>query len=73
MTATDLRTKRAAAGISGHAVCQLTGISRAKLSDVERGTLSRLPKIFIASTVLLSRSFAQKSILPLLPLRRVSP
>ena len=37
MTAKDLRAKRAAAGIPGHAVCQLAHISRAKLSDVERG------------------------------------
>jgi transcriptional regulator with XRE-family HTH domain len=37
MTAADLRAKRAAAGIPGHAICQVAGISRAKLSDVERG------------------------------------
>jgi transcriptional regulator with XRE-family HTH domain len=36
MTAKNLRAKRAAAGIPGYAVCQLAGISRAKLSDVER-------------------------------------
>ncbi len=37
MTASDLRTKRAAAGIPGHAICQVARISRAKLSDIERG------------------------------------
>lgn len=36
MTATNIRAKRAAAGITGHAVCRLARISRAKLSDIER-------------------------------------
>lgn len=36
MTAKHLRTKRAAAGIPGYVVCRLVGISRAKLSDIER-------------------------------------
>lgn len=35
MTARHLRAKRAAAGIPGQAVCQVVGISRAKLSDIE--------------------------------------
>lgn len=37
MTASDLRTKRVAAGIPGYAICKVAGISRAKLSDIERG------------------------------------
>jgi transcriptional regulator with XRE-family HTH domain len=36
MPATNIRAKRAAAGIPGHAICEVTGISRAKLSDIER-------------------------------------
>jgi transcriptional regulator with XRE-family HTH domain len=36
MAATNIRAKRAAAGIPGHAICEVTGISRAKLSDIER-------------------------------------
>lgn len=36
MTPKNLRAKRAAAGIAGQAVCQVAGISRAKLSDIER-------------------------------------
>lgn len=33
----DLKSKQAAAGLAGYAVCQVAGISRARLSDVERG------------------------------------
>ena len=44
MTASILRTKRAGAGIPGHAVCQLAGISRAKLSDLERGYVMGSPE-----------------------------
>ncbi|MGD1095169.1 MAG: helix-turn-helix transcriptional regulator [Bryobacteraceae bacterium] len=44
MTATKLKTKRAAAGIPGYAVCQVAGISRAKLSDVERGYVTASPE-----------------------------
>jgi len=40
LTTDELRAKRAAAGIPGHAVCQLSGISRARLSDIERGYLT---------------------------------
>jgi hypothetical protein len=43
MTASELKTKRAAAGIPGHAVCQVAGISRAKLSDIERGYVTATP------------------------------
>jgi transcriptional regulator with XRE-family HTH domain len=43
VTAKNLRSKRAAAGISGQAVCQVAGISRAKLSDVERGYIAATP------------------------------
>jgi transcriptional regulator with XRE-family HTH domain len=35
MTGKQIRAKRAAAGIAGQAVCQVAGISRAKLSDIE--------------------------------------
>lgn len=35
MAANNVRAKRAAAGIPGHAVCAITGISRARLSDIE--------------------------------------
>ena len=34
---THLRTKRNAAGIAGSVVCVKTGISRSRLSDIERG------------------------------------
>ncbi len=39
MTAKNLRAKRAAAGITGQAVCQITGISRARLTDIECGNI----------------------------------
>jgi len=35
MTAKDIRAKRAAAGITGQAICQVVGISRAEFSDIE--------------------------------------
>lgn len=44
MTGADLKTKRSAAGISGYAICQIAGISRAKLSDVERGYVTAPPE-----------------------------
>jgi transcriptional regulator with XRE-family HTH domain len=44
MTSADLKVKRAAAGIPGYAVCQVAGISRAKLSDVERGYVTASPE-----------------------------
>ena len=44
MTAKTLRAKRAAAGIPGHAVCQLAAISRAKLSDIERENVIVTPE-----------------------------
>jgi transcriptional regulator with XRE-family HTH domain len=37
MTPKNIRAKRAAAGIPGRAVCQVAGISRAKLSEIELG------------------------------------
>jgi transcriptional regulator with XRE-family HTH domain len=36
MTVKALRARRSAEGIPGVAVCQRSGISRAKLSDIER-------------------------------------
>ena len=36
MTPSNLRVKRAAAGIAGHIVCQMAGIARSRLSDIER-------------------------------------
>ena len=44
MTGTNLRAKRAVAGIPGHVVCQLAGISRAKLSDIEREYVPPTPE-----------------------------
>jgi transcriptional regulator with XRE-family HTH domain len=44
MTPKDIRTKRAAAGIAGQAVCQLAGISRAKLSEIELGYATPSPE-----------------------------
>ena len=32
----NVRAKRMAAGIPGHVVCQQTGITRSRLSDIER-------------------------------------
>jgi hypothetical protein len=43
LTASDLRAKRAAAGIPGYAVCQFAQFSRAKLSDIERGYVAVSP------------------------------
>lgn len=37
LTSRELRAKRVAAGISGYAVCRVTGDSRSKLSAIERG------------------------------------
>jgi hypothetical protein len=36
MTPKNLRMKRAAAGIPGHIVCQVAGMARSRLSDIER-------------------------------------
>lgn len=45
MTAENLRSKRAARGISGQSVCEVLGdISRAKLSAVERGYILASPE-----------------------------
>lgn len=44
MTAADLKTKRAAAGIPDYAVCQVAGISQTKFSDVERGYITVSPE-----------------------------
>jgi transcriptional regulator with XRE-family HTH domain len=44
MTAKDVRAKRVAAGITGYAICQLAGISRAKLSDIEREYITAVPE-----------------------------
>ena len=44
VTPKNLRAKRAAAGIAGQAVCQLAGISRAKLSDIEREYVTPNPE-----------------------------
>lgn len=44
MTQTDLRAKRGAAGISGNAVCLIAGMSRTKLSDIERGYVEASPE-----------------------------
>jgi transcriptional regulator with XRE-family HTH domain len=37
MTARDLKNKRTAAAIAGALVCRKSGISRSRLSDIERG------------------------------------
>jgi hypothetical protein len=44
LTVKSLRAKRTAAGIPGHAVCQLVAISRAKLSDIEREYVTATPE-----------------------------
>jgi len=44
MTAKIIRAKRAAAGITGQAISQLAGISRAKLSDIEREYIAATPE-----------------------------
>jgi transcriptional regulator with XRE-family HTH domain len=36
MTLSNLRVKRAAAGIAGQIVCQMAGIARSRFSDIER-------------------------------------
>ena len=37
ITASKLKSKRMAAGISGSLICQQTRMSRSRLSDIERG------------------------------------
>ena len=44
VTATNIRAKRVTAGITGHAVCQVAGISRARLSDIERENVDAAPE-----------------------------
>jgi transcriptional regulator with XRE-family HTH domain len=44
MTARTLRAKRAAAGISGRAICQIVKISRTKLSDLENENIAASPE-----------------------------
>jgi len=44
MKAADLKTKRAAAGIPGSAVCLKAGIARSRLSDIERGYVHPRPE-----------------------------
>jgi len=43
VTGSSLRAKRVAAAISGQAICQLAGISRPKLSDIERENITASP------------------------------
>ena len=40
----DLKTKRVAAGISGSVLCAKAGISRSRLSLIERGYVSPSPE-----------------------------
>jgi transcriptional regulator with XRE-family HTH domain len=42
--ATNIRAKRVTAGIAGYAVCQVAGISRARLSDIERENITATPE-----------------------------
>jgi hypothetical protein len=44
VTQKNLRTKRVTAGIPGQPVCQVAGISRAKLSDIEREYVVATPE-----------------------------
>jgi transcriptional regulator with XRE-family HTH domain len=44
LTARDLRAKRAAAGISGEAVCRVIRFSRSKLSSIERENSDATPE-----------------------------
>jgi len=45
MTAQHLRSKRAANGITGQAVCQrVGGLQRSRLSDIERGYIKSTPE-----------------------------
>jgi transcriptional regulator with XRE-family HTH domain len=39
----ELRSKRVASGLAGHLVCQQAGISRTRLSDIERGYAEATP------------------------------
>jgi transcriptional regulator with XRE-family HTH domain len=40
MNAKNLRAKRAAARITGRAICQLVNFSKSKLSDIENGNVT---------------------------------
>ena len=44
MTAINIREKRAAAGIAGYAICQIVGIPRTRLSDIEREYVIATPE-----------------------------
>lgn len=44
MTAEDLRAKRVANHIPGHAVCRRVGFGRTRLSDVECGNVTATPE-----------------------------
>jgi transcriptional regulator with XRE-family HTH domain len=44
VTPSTIRAKRTAAGIPGHAVCQVAGISRTKLSDIEQEYATPTPE-----------------------------
>jgi hypothetical protein len=44
MTAKDLRAKRVANQIPGHAVCRRVGFGRTRLSDVECGNVTATPE-----------------------------
>ena len=44
VTVTNIRVKRVTAGIAGHAVCRVAGISRARLSDIERENVTATPE-----------------------------
>ena len=41
---TDLKTKRVAAGISGSVLCLKVGVSRSRLSQIERGFTKTSPE-----------------------------
>jgi hypothetical protein len=60
LTPKDLRAKRTVAGIPGHVVCQLAHISRAKLSDVERGYVTASPEELHSIDCAIERILATK-------------
>ena len=43
-TGVQIRAKRTAAGIAGHVLCRKAGISRSRLSDVERMYVTPTPE-----------------------------
>ena len=61
MQGSDLKTKRIVAGITGDILCAFAGISRTKLSAIERGCVVPKPEEARRISVALDRLIAAKA------------